>query len=39
MTTPKFMGQIETKLTNYNFIYLNNIGKVNIFESDKNIKN
>ena len=32
ITNPKFISEIETKLTNYNFIYLNNIGEVNIFE-------
>ena len=37
MTNPKFIGEIETKLTNYNFIYLNNIGEVNIFKLSKNV--
>ena len=37
MINPKFIGEIETKLTNYNFIYLNNIGEVNIFELSKNV--
>ena len=36
MINPKFIDEIETKLTNYNFIYLNNIGEVNIFELSKN---
>lgn len=35
MTTSKFLGEVETKLTNYNFIYLNNVGEVNIFELNK----
>lgn len=35
ITNPKFISEIETKLTNYNFIYLNNIGEVNIFELNK----
>ena len=39
MINPKFIGEIETKLTNYNFIYLNNIGEVNIFELSKNTNN
>ena len=35
MTTSKFLSEVETKLTNYNFIYLNNVGEVNIFELNK----
>ena len=35
ITNPKFISEIETKLTNYNFIYLNNVGEINIFELNK----
>lgn len=31
------IDKVETKLTNYNFIYLNNIGEVNIFELNKKL--
>ena len=29
------IDEVETKLTNYNFIYLNNIGEINLFELNK----